>query len=217
MVKNLAQQGVINLTGVRPQLAKGPTKTLNTKLRHQLSLYRYIWLVYVYFCLSADFDYPRQFSPPLPRIIESLLYVLCHGIISCGKVVAYSETTASTCFHIRRSRHELRYSHQTHVTVTAAAQRSVPKHPPLPLHPSLSSRVIKVNLRPPAYQSAVLTEAALKVFEHDLTLKRTEETKNFPTSHSLTSIDARRSQLDATTHVVLQFLHQVPSGLRLCF
>jgi hypothetical protein len=28
MVKNLAQQGVINLSGVRPQLAKGPTKTL---------------------------------------------------------------------------------------------------------------------------------------------------------------------------------------------
>jgi hypothetical protein len=28
----------------------------------------------VYFGLSADFDYPRQFSPPLPRIIESLLY-----------------------------------------------------------------------------------------------------------------------------------------------
>jgi hypothetical protein len=40
-----------------------------------LILYRYIWLVYVYFGLSADFDYPRQFSPPLPRIIESLLYV----------------------------------------------------------------------------------------------------------------------------------------------
>jgi hypothetical protein len=48
MVKNLAQQGVIN---------------------------RYIWLVYVYFSLSTDFDYPRQFSPPLPRIIESLLYL----------------------------------------------------------------------------------------------------------------------------------------------
>jgi hypothetical protein len=31
--------------------------------------------VYVYFGLSADFDYPRQFSPPLPRIIESLLYL----------------------------------------------------------------------------------------------------------------------------------------------
>jgi hypothetical protein len=30
----------------------------------------------VYFGLSADFDYPRQFSPPLPRIIESLLYFL---------------------------------------------------------------------------------------------------------------------------------------------
>jgi hypothetical protein len=27
-----------------------------------LILYRYIWLVYVYFGLSADFDYPRQFS-----------------------------------------------------------------------------------------------------------------------------------------------------------
>jgi hypothetical protein len=40
-----------------------------------LILYRYIWLVYVYFGLSADFDYPRQFSPPLPRIIEILLYV----------------------------------------------------------------------------------------------------------------------------------------------
>jgi hypothetical protein len=39
-----------------------------------LILYRYIWLVYVYFGLSADFDYPRQFSPPLPRIIENLLY-----------------------------------------------------------------------------------------------------------------------------------------------
>jgi hypothetical protein len=38
-----------------------------------LILYRYIWFVYVYFGLSADFDYPRQFSPPLPRIIESLL------------------------------------------------------------------------------------------------------------------------------------------------
>jgi hypothetical protein len=41
-----------------------------------LILYRYIWLVYVYFGLSADFDYPRQFSPPLPLIIESLLYLL---------------------------------------------------------------------------------------------------------------------------------------------
>jgi hypothetical protein len=40
-----------------------------------LILYRYIWLVYVYFVLSADFDYPRQFSPPLPRIIEILLYL----------------------------------------------------------------------------------------------------------------------------------------------
>jgi hypothetical protein len=40
-----------------------------------LILYRYIWLVYVYFGLSADFDYPRPFSPPLPRIIESLLYL----------------------------------------------------------------------------------------------------------------------------------------------
>jgi hypothetical protein len=29
----------------------------------------------VYFGLSADFDYPPQFSPPLPRIIESLLYI----------------------------------------------------------------------------------------------------------------------------------------------
>ena len=28
MVKNLAQQGLINLSGLRPQLAKGPTKTL---------------------------------------------------------------------------------------------------------------------------------------------------------------------------------------------
>jgi hypothetical protein len=39
-----------------------------------MKLYPYIWLVYVYFGLSADFDYPRQFSPQLPRIIESLLY-----------------------------------------------------------------------------------------------------------------------------------------------
>jgi hypothetical protein len=45
-----------------------------------LILYRYIWLVYVYFGLSADFDYPRQFSPPLPRIIESLLYSFYDGV-----------------------------------------------------------------------------------------------------------------------------------------
>ena len=62
MVKNLAQQGVISLSDVRPQLAKGPTKTL------------YIWLVYVYLGLSTVFDYPCQFSPLLLRIIESLLY-----------------------------------------------------------------------------------------------------------------------------------------------
>jgi hypothetical protein len=29
----------------------------------------------VYFGLSTDFDYPHQFSPPLQRIIESLLYI----------------------------------------------------------------------------------------------------------------------------------------------
>jgi hypothetical protein len=32
--------------------------------------------VYVYFGSSADFDYPRQFFPPLPRIIDSLLYFI---------------------------------------------------------------------------------------------------------------------------------------------
>ena len=31
MVKNLTQQGVINLSGVRLQLAEGPTKTLQDK------------------------------------------------------------------------------------------------------------------------------------------------------------------------------------------
>jgi hypothetical protein len=72
MVKNLAQQGVINLSGVRPQLAKGPTKTLQDQTQAPVNFIPVY--VYVYFGSSADFDYPHQFSPPLPRIIESPLY-----------------------------------------------------------------------------------------------------------------------------------------------
>jgi hypothetical protein len=40
MVKNLAQQGVINLSGVRPQLAKGPTKTPQDQIQAPVNFIR---------------------------------------------------------------------------------------------------------------------------------------------------------------------------------
>jgi hypothetical protein len=52
MVKNLAQQGVINLSGVRPRLAKGPTKTLQDQTQAPVNFIP----AYVYFGLSTDFD-----------------------------------------------------------------------------------------------------------------------------------------------------------------
>jgi hypothetical protein len=65
MVKNLAQQGVINLSGVRPQLAKGPTKTLQDQTQAPVNL------IPVYLACVCVLRFIRWFglsAPILPTI-----------------------------------------------------------------------------------------------------------------------------------------------------
>jgi hypothetical protein len=82
-----------------------------------LILYRYIWLVYVYFGLSADFYYPRQFSPPLPRIIESLLY--CIPLHTCQHAGALPATTRTSPTPRRRTVSS-KYSRYTSMSLESA-------------------------------------------------------------------------------------------------
>jgi hypothetical protein len=65
MVKNLAQQGVINLSGVRPQLAKVPTKTLQDQTKAPVNF------IPVYLACVCVFRFIRWFwlsAPILPTI-----------------------------------------------------------------------------------------------------------------------------------------------------
>jgi hypothetical protein len=76
MVKNLAQQGVINLSGVRPQLAKGPTKTLQDQTEAPVNF------IPVYLACVCVLRFIRWFwlSAPILRTItadngESTVYL----------------------------------------------------------------------------------------------------------------------------------------------
>jgi hypothetical protein len=88
MVKNLAQQGVINLSGVRPQLAKGPTKTLQEQTQAPGNF------IPVYLACVCVLRFMRWFwlsAPILPTITadnrESTVVGLQRGILSLASTI----------------------------------------------------------------------------------------------------------------------------------